>query len=200
MAAASPKDSTPSPTGSTRPPENTPTLTKRIKADIKLALLDRAEKELITVFNDVFSSANPEFKTRLYLAMAHVALALNQPSIATQLSLSSLRCLQSTGVTDNNLNNSDVKIIPSSLCQCVADLHLWLEARNVLARSLVGKSHASGWLSCEEVCSEGCEESEASGDVEMWAELHLTAATHAVSVEPPNLDLVLKHTQVGAGI
>ena len=133
--------------------------------------------------------------------MAHVALALTQPSIATQLSLSSLRCLQSTGVTDSNLDNSDAKIIPSSsLCQCVADLHLWLEARSVLAKSLVGMNRASGWLNCEEVCGEGCEESEASGDVEMWAEFHLTAATHAVSVEPPNLDLVLKHTQVGAGI
>lgn len=54
----------------------------------------------------------------------------------------------------------------------------------------------SDWVTCEAVCREGCEESEAGGDVEMWAEFLLVAALHALRSEPLNLDLVQKHTQV----
>lgn len=195
----SPRSSTLSSTGgSTRPSETNSVLAKRIKSDIKLMLLDRAEKEVTSLCSNVCSASSPELQVRTYLAMAHVSLALYQPSIATQLSVAALRRLQSTE-RDSDLGESEqserrVNGSPLRLSQLAADLRLWLECRSTLAKSLVGAS--SVWLSCVEVCREGCEESEACGDVEMRAEFHLTAAEHALSVESPNLDLIQTHAQV----
>ena len=197
---ASPRSSAPSSPGAVRPAENNSTLAKRIKSDIKLALLDRAEKEIISVCNELASLSCPELQARSYLSMAEVALALYQPSVATQLSLASLRCLQSTEKVANLSGDSEeiertVKLTSlSEQGSSSADLRLWLKCRSVLAKSLVSSGHV--WLKCDEVCGDGCEESEACGDIEKWAEFHLMAAMHALSMEPPNLDLIQTHTQV----
>ena len=195
---ASPRSSAPSSPGSTRPSENNSVLARRIKSDVKLMLLDRAEKEIISVYNNACSIWNPDLRVRSYLAMAYVALTLCQPSLATQLSLAALRYLQSTK-KNSDLGESEAfeksfGLSSSRLSQSAADLRLWLECRSVLAKSLIGASNV--WLQCEEVCSDGCEESEACGDLEMWAEFHLIAAEHALSVESPNLDLIQGHAQV----
>ena len=159
---------------------------KRIKSDIKLTLLERAEKEIVCVYTE--ASSCPEIQTKSHLAMAKVALALNQPSTAVQLCLASLRCLQSA---EKNADLDRARHVPLS---SAPDLRLWLECRSVLANSLVGVDR--GWLNCDDVCGEGCEECEACGDIEMGAEFHLTSAMHALSMEPPNLDLLQTHTQV----
>ena len=131
--------------------------------------------------------------------MAEVALALYQPSTAVQLCLAALRSLQSTNKdaelsssqeTDKNLKNLHL----NSQSSFVSDLRLWLECKNILAKSLIDVR--CEWLSCASVCGEGCEECEACGDVEMWAEFHLTAAMHALSGDLPNLELLQTHTQV----
>ena len=190
---ASTRSSTPSSPGAVHPVENNSTLAKRIKSDIKLALLDRAEKEIISVCNELASLSCPELQARSYLSMAEVALALYQPSVATQLSLASLRCLQSTEKVANLSGNSEeiertVKLTSlSEQGSSSADL-------SVLAKSPVGSGHV--WLKCDEVCGDGCEESEACGDIEKWAEFHLMPAMHALSMELPNLDLIQTHTQV----
>ena len=133
--------------------------------------------------------------------MAEVALALYQPSTAVQLCMAALRNLQSTN-KDADLSNSqelDENLKNLGLnCRSSfeADLRLWLECKNILAKSLVDARCEP--LNCASVCGEGCEECEACGDVEMWAEFHLTAAMHALSVDLPNLDLLQTHTQVSA--
>ena len=126
-------------------------------------------------------------------------MAIHQPSLATQLSLASLRCLQSADkcadLSGHSIElDSSVKISPLNFGRSLDDMRVWLQCKSVLAKSLVGAN--SEWFKCDGVCGEGCEESEACGDIEMWAEFHLTAAMNALSLEPPNLDLMETHTQV----
>ena len=132
--------------------------------------------------------------------MAEVALALYQPRTAVQLSLAALRSLQ---CADKNADLSSSRELGENLClnsrlSLGPDLRLWLECKNVLARSLVD-GRCEG-LSCAGVCGEGCEECEAYGDVEMWAEFHLIAAMHTLHADLPNLDLLQTSTQVSATV
>lgn len=137
--------------------------------------------------------------SRSYLAMAEVALALSQPSTAVQLCLAALRDLQSTDKNadfsssqemDENLKN----LRSTSQSSFAPDLRLWLECKNILAKSLLDVK--CEWLSCASVCGEGCDKCEACGDVEMWAEFQLTAAMHSLNADLPNLDLLQTHAQV----
>lgn len=136
---------------------------------------------------------------RSYLAMAEVALALSQPSTAVQLCLAALRNLQ---CTDKNADSGSLQEMDENLkglclnsrLSFAPDLRLWLECKNILAKSLI--DIRCEWLSCTSVCGEGCEECEACGDVEMWAEFHLTAAMHSLNADLPNLDLLQSHAQV----
>jgi hypothetical protein len=131
--------------------------------------------------------------------MAEVSLALSQPSTAAQLCLAALRNLQSADENADLSSSQDMdenlkSIRLNSRSSFVPDLRLWLECKNILAKSLINVK--CEWLSCASVCGEGCEECEACGDVEMWAEFHLTAAMHSLNADLPNLDLLQTHTQV----
>ena len=77
----------------------------------------------------------------------------------------------------------------------------------MLARSLVGSqplaksksnSGLAGLLDCSEQCREGLRESEACGELELSAQLHSTAARHAMTQDPPDLEAVTVHAQVWA--
>ena len=133
--------------------------------------------------------------------MAEVALALSQPNTAVQLSLAALRNLQST---DKNADLSSSQEMDENLKSTrlnsrllfAPDMRLWLECKNTLAKSLIDVK--CEWLSCASVCGEGCEECEACGDVEMWAEFHLTAAMYSLNADLPNLDRIHTHAQVSA--
>lgn len=131
--------------------------------------------------------------------MAEVSLALSQPSTAAQLCLAALRNLQATDKSANLSSSQEVDENLKSIrlnyrSLFVPDLRLWLECKNVLAKSLIDIK--CEWLSCASVCGEGCEECEACGDVEMWAEFHLTAVLHSLNADLPNLDLIQIHAQV----
>ena len=131
--------------------------------------------------------------------MAEVSLALSQPSTAAQLCLAALRNLQSTDKSADLGSSQEMEENLKSLrlnyqSSFAPDLRLWLECKNILAKSLIDVK--CEWLSCASVCGEGCEECEACGDVEMWAEFHLTAALHSLNADLPNLDLIQTHAQV----
>ena len=133
--------------------------------------------------------------------MAEVSLALSQPSTAAQLCLAALRSLQSTNESANLGSSQEMEenlksIRLNSQSSFAPDLRLWLECKNILAKSLIDIKFE--WLSCASVCGEACEECEACGDVEMWAEFHLTAALHSLNADVLNLDLIQVHAQVSA--
>ena len=69
----------------------------------------------------------------------------------------------------------------------------------MLARSLVGKSNdgeGGRLVECGGQCEEGVEECEACGEVELTAELHYTAALHALTCKPRDPANTSSHTQV----
>ena len=133
--------------------------------------------------------------------MAEVSLALSQPSTAAQLCLAALRSLQSTNKSADLGSSQEMEenlktIRLNSQSSFAPDLRLWLECKNILAKSLIDVK--CEWLSCASVCGEACEECEVCGDVEMWAEFHLTAALHSLNADVLNLDLIQIHAHVSA--
>ena len=144
---------------------------------------------------------NLHFLCRSYLAMAEVSLALSQPSTAAQLCLAALRSLQSTNKSADLSSSQEMEenlknIRLNSQSSFAPDLRLWLECKNILAKSLIDVK--CEWLSCASVCGEACEECEACGNVEMWAEFNLTAALHSLNADVLNLDLIQIHAHVSA--
>lgn len=132
------------------------------------------------------------------MAMAEVALGLYQPSTAVQLCLAALRNLQCSNKTADHSSSQEMdeslKNLGLNSLSFAPDLRLWLECKIILAKSLIDVK--CEWLSCASVCGEGCEECEACGDVEMWAEFHLTAAMCTLNADLLNLDLLQTHAQV----
>lgn len=187
----------PSPSPSATPPVTSPSLlppsstkpasrstSQRQSHLIQSLLLENAEKLLTSSCLCLSSlTSSPELRIRAYLSLSRLALSLHHDSTATKLSLAALRVLQS-----------------SSSLSSPALLHrLWLEGRHLLARSLVGKRErgkiGDSVLDCAAQCEVGTREAERFGEAEWCAEFNFTAALHALSLSPPNLDTIMKHSQ-----
>ena len=84
----------------------------------------------------------------------------------------------------------------SLLLQLPCGVWLWVESRRCLAESLVGWKRGGDMLACAVQCEEGVREAEEYGDTELAAEFHYTAALHALSLSPPDLQVITTHTQV----
>lgn len=186
----------PSPSPSATPPVTSPSLlppsstkpasrstSQRQSHLIQPLLLENAEKLLTSSCLCLSSlTSSPELRIRAYLSLSRLALSLHHDSTATKLSLAALRVLQSSTLSSPAL------------------LHrLWLEGRHLLARSLVGKRQRGKIgdlvLDCAVQCEAGVREAERFGEIEWCAEFNFTAALHALSLSPPNLDTIMKHSQ-----
>ena len=184
----SPSATTPAPSPSVLPPPSSTkpgshSTSERHTQLISSLLLENAERTLHNSFLSLSSlSSASELRARGYLALSKLALSRHNNPTATKLSLATLRVLQSSSL--------------SISCHSVAR-RLWLEARLSLTGSLVGKRETNGeaMLDCTAQCQEGVKEAEEFGDVELCAQFHFTAALHALSLSPPNVAAIMRHSQ-----
>lgn len=154
--------------------------------NIKRVLLEQSERQLSHLLTNGDDEDNNVHSIRIQalLGLSRIAMSYEHQSIAIRLSLAALRTMQ-------------------QLPHAHYDMKLWLECKVMLARSLAG-SHidlssaaSSGYLDCVVQCEEGITQCEAVGDTELTVELHLTAALHAMSLEPCQLETVTNNCQVG---
>ena len=131
----------------------------------------------------------------VHLALAKVADILLQHRSAHQLSLQALATLQSTQEEGTEEERAMLR---------ACDVHLWLEARCWLVRSVVGLLALPGGVAVLGGEEEGgvglvsvvCEECGELGDMELRAEVELLAALHAISFLPCQLQQALDRSQV----
>ncbi|CAI7994023.1 Cilia- and flagella-associated protein 54 [Geodia barretti] len=184
----SPSATTPVPSPSVLPPPSSTkpgshSTSERHTQLISSLLLENAERTLHNSFLSLSSlSSASELRARGYLALSKLALSRHNSPTATKLSLATLRVLQSSSL--------------SISCHSVAR-RLWLEARLSLTASLVGKREINGeaMLDCTAQCQEGVKEAEEFGDMELCAQFHFTAALHSLSLSPPNVAAIMRHSQ-----
>lgn len=170
--------------------------------NIRRDLLRHAEKTLGVLGKHLLDQWNKggigvdilEVRVEVLLALVQVAIILQHSKTAYQLSLQALRLLQS-------VQNEALKDGRGLLGEC--DVHLWLESRCWMVRSVVGLLNRPGGVAVlseggggEGIVREVCGECVEVGEVELMAEVHLHAALHGLSLSPSMLDAALHHSQV----
>lgn len=158
---------------------------------LKVLLVEQAEnilKEACHSLSSLPASAPiPELRVQILISLARLSLTIHHTTTATKLSLAGLRTLQAER--------------PHSSSVGVAN-RLWLQCRQLLAQSLVGKERNTdcvedrGYvIDCAVQCEDGLKEAEKMDDYESTAEFHFTAALHALSHSPPDSATITKHAQ-----
>jgi len=129
-----------------------------------------------------------EIQVEILLTLASQAFTLLHSRTAYQLSLQALRLIQSAEGSPE---------VEMGSC----DLHLWLECRCWVVRSVVGLMHPPlgvGLLSekRESMVQGALRECKRLGEVELAAAVHMGVAEHALSCLPCRVVDAMQHSQV----
>lgn len=196
---------------------------KRVKPSVKQALVAGAERLLASLSQQDggrrkkkrVSADEVEIRVRSILGLAKLAVSLHQSVSGYQLALQGLRLLQvleegewadeeeeeeGEGTKQEVLSGRGISGGEGVRLLHELDLHLWLECRHWMARSVVGLEGGppgGGGLLLE--VGEHCEECGQLGGVEMVAGMECAAAEHALCLLPCQLQAAQQHSQVSPG-
>lgn len=181
--------------GSSRPstresiPQRLPSPTRKSRANIKLVLVHAAERALgMLTHHRGEGAACVEVRVHALLALARLAVCLQHSVSGYQLSLQALRLLQA--LEEEGMAGG----VATPLRE--VDVHLWLECRYWLVRSVVGLEAVPGGGGMLLEVGEHCEECLKLGEVELVAAMELAAAEHAMALLPCQLQAAQQHSQV----
>ncbi len=189
----SPPTSRPSTRGSVIQPQHS---CRKNKDNVKLSLVHSAESLLGTLIQ--FCSCQRkegfeylEVRIQALLGLAQLSLNLQHSITGYQLSLQAVRLLQSAEEEEESSRKSSKR---GSLKEL--DPHLWLECTSMMIRCSVGLERVPGGERLFVEVEERCRECEENGDMEIMAEMKFSAAEHAMSMIPCQLQNAQQHSQV----